>query len=243
MMQQSDPRKSNTPRYRQIERDIRKRIEAREAKPGDPIESERTLARRYGVSLMTARHALRELETQGFVDRRVGAGTFVAQPKIHFNKLISFTEQAASRSLVSRSQVISATLAAGLGEIASRLAAPCDTRFVKLERIRLADNEPLALETCYLPESDFSGILSQPLDRKSLFDILEDQYSVSICYADEEVDATPADTRTAKYLRLEPGQPVLRIRQLLYTASAKPIAYSLGFYRSDRHSVLVRRFR
>jgi GntR family transcriptional regulator len=192
---------------------------------------------------MTARHALRELESQGFVDRRVGVGTFVAQPKIHFNKLVSFTEQAASRSLASHSHVISATVTSGLMEVASRLAAPSDARFVKLERLRLANSEPLALETCYLPEAEFAGLLKQPLDRKSLFHILEDEYGVSICYADEEVDATAADTRTAKYLRLDPGQPVLRIRQLLYTASGKPIAYSFGFYRSDRHSVVVRRFR
>ena len=93
---------SDTPAYRRIQYALRKRIEDGELQPGDPVPSERELARNHEVSLMTARHALAELEHEGLVDRRRGAGTFVALPKIHFNRLASFTEQMASRGLPAR---------------------------------------------------------------------------------------------------------------------------------------------
>jgi GntR family transcriptional regulator len=80
-------------------------------------------------------------------------------------------------------------------------------------------------------------------ERSSLFMTLEQDYGVQLSYADEEVDATGADLRTSKLLNVPPGAPVLRIRQVLYSAAGRAIAYSLALYRSDRHSLLVRRFR
>jgi GntR family transcriptional regulator len=88
MLQKTD---SDAPAYRRIQYALRKRIEAGELQPGDAVPSERELARNHEVSLMTARHALAELEHDGLVDRRRGTGTFVALPRIHFNRLASFT--------------------------------------------------------------------------------------------------------------------------------------------------------
>src|ERR1700761_7294907 len=101
-------RKNGTPAYKRIQAAILKRIERGELKPGDPVHSERLLARLHEVSLMTARHALVGLEREGLVERRHGAGTFVAAPKIHFNKLMSYTEHMSSRGLAPRSRVLMA---------------------------------------------------------------------------------------------------------------------------------------
>ena len=81
------------PAYKRIQSSIRKRIDAGKLKPGDLVDSERELAKLHSVSLMTARHALADLAREGVVERRHGAGTFVARPKVHFNKLLSYTEQ------------------------------------------------------------------------------------------------------------------------------------------------------
>src|SRR5579871_723298 len=99
--------RNGTPVYKRIQNAIRTRIESLELQPGDSVPSERELARIHKVSLMTARHALAELEREGMVERRRGAGTFVAPPKIHFNRLMSYTELMAGRSLTSRSKLIS----------------------------------------------------------------------------------------------------------------------------------------
>ena len=112
------------PAYQRIQGTIRKRIEEGELHPGDAVESERELARLHQVSLMTARHALASLEREGVVERRRGIGTFVATPKIHFNKLTSYTEQMASRGLSARSKILTTSVVNGEHEIAARLALP-----------------------------------------------------------------------------------------------------------------------
>src|SRR6202795_4138390 len=97
---------NGTPAYRRIKSAILRRIETGQLKTGDAVDSERELAKIHHVSLMTARHALAALQQEGMVERRRGAGTFVAPPKIHFNKLMSYTEQMASRGLAAGSRLL-----------------------------------------------------------------------------------------------------------------------------------------
>ena len=238
------PRNRNgLPAYQRIQSTIRKRIDAGRLRPGDAVASERDLARIHRVSLMTARHALAFLEREGVVERRRGVGTFVTTPKIHFNKLKSYTEQMAGRSLKAGSRVLFAKLIDNEQEATARLSLPPNSGVIKLERLRHAAGEPFALETCYLSAAEFPGLLSAPLGRDSLFTILERKYKVEISYADEEIDATAADSRTAELLDIPRREPLLRIRQVIYSSKGKAFLYVLGFYRSDRHNLAIRRFR
>jgi GntR family transcriptional regulator len=235
--------RNGVPAYQRIQGVIRKRIESGQLRTGDPVASERDLARIHQVSLMTARHALASLEREGIVERRRGIGTFVSTPKIHFNKLMSYTEQMAGRSLIVGSKILFAKIIHDEQEIAARLALPTSTGIIKLERLRHTSDEPFALETCYFSSAEFPNLLSAPLNRESLFKILEREYQVEIGYADEEIDATAADARISELLSVPRGEPVMRIRQLIYSTKGKAVTYVLGFYRSDRHKLLIRRFR
>src|ERR1700675_4451008 len=127
--------RNGTPAYKKIQNVIRRRIEGGQLKIGDSVDSERELARIHSVSLMTARHALAGLEREGVVERRRGSGTFVAPPKIHFNKLMSYTEHMSSRGLSPRSRVLAAKLIEHQTEIAARLAVTPNHRLVKVERL------------------------------------------------------------------------------------------------------------
>ena len=236
-------RPNGMPAYQKIQASIVKRIESGQLKPGDAVDSERELARIHQVSLMTARHALTALEREGMVDRRRGAGTFVAPPKIHFNKLTSFTEQMAGRSLMACSKVLSFGVVDNEQEVAARLALASTTRLHKVERLRLAADEPFAVETCYLPADEFSTLTRSQISRGSLFSILEGTYGIQIAYADEEMDATAASPATANLLKVGRDEPLLRIRQLIFSTKGRAALYVLGLYRSDRHTLLVRRFR
>src|SRR6516165_12073715 len=100
-------RSDGLPAYQRIQGTIIRQLELGRLKPGDIVDSERELAKIHGVSLMTARHALTALEREGLVVRRRGAGTFVTPPKIHFNKLMSYTEQMSGRGLAVSSKLIS----------------------------------------------------------------------------------------------------------------------------------------
>jgi GntR family transcriptional regulator len=231
------------PAYQRIQSVIRKRIDSGQLQPGDPVPSERDLAKTHKVSLMTARHALAFLEREGVVERRRGIGTFVAQPKIHFNKLMSYTEQMAARTLSAAAKVLFAKIVDNENEAAARLSLPPNSRIIKLERLRHASGEPFALETCFLNAAEFPALLDAPVARESLFGILERDYKVELGYADEEVDATAADPRIAELLAIPRREPLLRIRQVIYSTKGKAIMYVLGFYRSDRHNLVIRRFR
>jgi GntR family transcriptional regulator len=235
--------RDGVPAYQRIQNAIRKRIEAGQLRPGDSVDSERDLARIHQVSLMTARHALASLERDGAVERRRGVGTFVSAPRIHFNKLMSYTEQMASRSLTASSKILVAKVIHDEQEIMARLALPPTSGVIKLERLRHSSDEPFALETCYFSAAEFPDLLSAPLNRESLFKILERDYHVELGYADEEVDATAADPRTAELMTIPRGAPLLRIRQLIYSTKGTAVTYVLGLYRSDRHKLLIRRFR
>src|SRR6201984_1376318 len=160
--------RNGLPANQKIRGAIRKRIDTGQLHPGDAVASERDLAKIHQVSLMTARHALASLEREGIVERRRGIGTFVAAPKIHFNKLMSYTEQMSGRSLVAASKVLFAKVLDNENEAAARLSLPPTSQIIKLERLRHAAGEPFALETCHLSEAQFPGFLEAPLGRESL---------------------------------------------------------------------------
>ncbi len=235
--------RNGTPAYQRIQNAIRHRIESSHLKPGDSVPSERELAKVHKVSLMTARHALVGLEREGLVERRRGAGTFVATPKIQFNKLMSYTEHMSSRGLTPNSRVLVSRIIAGEPEVAARLGLPPNSALVKIERLRLTGEEPFALEACHLPAGEFSEVVNAPLGRASLFATLQYEYGVELAYADEEVDATAADGRVAELLGVAQGYPVLRIRQVIYSTKGKATIYVVGLYRSENHRLLIRRFR
>ena len=235
--------RNGMPAYQRIQGKIRRTIETGGLRPGDAVPSERELARIHDVSLMTARHALASLEHEGAVERRRGVGTFVAAPKIHFNKLMSYTEQMGSRSLDACSKVLLAKIIDDEQDVNARLALTPKSKVVKIERLRHAADEPFALETCYLSAAQFSGLIGAPLQHESLFATLERNYNIELGYADEEVDATAADQRTAELLGVPKREPLLRIRQVIYSTKGVVILYVIGMYRSDRHNLVIRRFR
>jgi len=235
--------RNGVPAYQRIQSTILQKIESGGLRPGDAVPSERELAKIHQVSLMTARHALASMEREGVVERRRGIGTFVSAPRIHFNRLMSYTEQMASRNLIASSEVLFAKILDDEQEAAARLSLPPKSRIIKFERLRHAAGEPFALETCHLSEAQFPGFLQAPLDRESLFAILKQTYKIELGYADEEVDATAADARTAELLEVARREPLLRIRQVIYSKKGTVILYVLGLYRSDRHNLVIRRFR
>jgi GntR family transcriptional regulator len=232
-----------TPAYKKIQESIVRRIKDGELRIGDPVFSERELAKLHDVSLMTARHALAGLEREGLVERRRGAGTFVAPPKIHFNKLMSYTEQMAGRNVPISSRILALKVVQNEPEVALRLSLASTARLLKLERVREAGNEPFAIETCYLSADEFAGLGRDALKRGSLFALLEREFGLEIAHADEEIDATQADPEIARLLAIPRGMPLLRIRQIIFSKQGKPSIYVVGVYRADRHTVHIRRFR
>jgi GntR family transcriptional regulator len=128
-------------------------------------------------------------------------------------------------------------------EVAARLALVDNTRLNRVSRLRLGADEPFALETCYFSAVEYPDLTRTSLGKGSLFSMLERDYGIQLAYADEEVDATAADSTTAHHLQVPRGHPLLRMRQVIYSTKGKAAIYVLGLYRSDRYNLLIRRFR
>lgn len=157
---------------------------------------------------------------------------------------MSYTEQMGSRGLTPASKVLMVKVVDDEEEATARLSLAPRSRVLKLERLRhAAGGEPFALETCYLPGDTFVNLQSGKLENDSLFSTLQRDYQVELSYSDEEVDATAADPRTAELLGLPKRAPLLRIRQVIFSTKGAVTLYVLGLYRSDRHNLVIRRYR
>ncbi len=231
------------PRYAQIYESIRTRISSGELKVGDRLEPERQLAAQFQVTQMTVRQALDLLERDGLLERKHGSGTFVSAPRINWNRLMSFTEQMALRGLKVSSQLLSSGVVRADPASAEQLHIACGARLVRIERLRIAGDEPLAVEVCVLPLGACPQLLAHPLDRTSLFRVLEEHYRLCISHAEETIEIAVADTRMADLLKVPTRSPLLKVHQLLFAWRDQPIAISTGWYRADRHTFKVVRTR
>lgn len=148
-----------------------------------------------------------------------------------------------SLGLVAHSRTISRAVVSSEYEIAARLGVPSGSPLARLERVRLAGAEPVAFEICWWAADEFQPLMDAPLEHGSLFDTLENKCGIRLAYADEEIDATTADSKMAELLGIPRGAPLLRMRQIIFSTTGKATLYVTGFYRSGQHTLRIRRFR
>src|SRR3989442_12850833 len=141
-------RNSPLPRYYQLKEIMRERVRAGEWQPGDLIPSERELGETYGISRMTARQAITDLVNEGLFYREQGKGTFVSRNKItqQLIHLTGFTEDIRARGQRPGTRVLSAEMRLADEPTAERLRINPGALIFHLQRLRLADGEPLAIE-------------------------------------------------------------------------------------------------
>jgi GntR family transcriptional regulator len=224
------------PLHHQVYLDLRASLDSGEWRSGDRLPTERELAARYGCSLITVRRALGELAREARIERTRGRGTFVSRPSIRLDLggSLSFAEEMADQGLVagtrlvaSRSEPAGSTVAAALG-----IEPGAPTLYV--ERLRLADDEPLLLEQVHLPADRFPGLLSADLERDSLYDLLARRYGTQVARARESYVPVSLPAREARLLGQEPHRLALLVEGVAYTSAGIPVEYARSFVRGDR---------
>lgn len=226
---------SLTPHYARIEQDLLGRIQRGDLPPGTQLPSEKELSEQFGVSRITAKRVLNDLVQSGLVYRQQGRGTFVGQPRIReISGFASFTEDVKSRGLTPSSKILMFDEVNPDREVRQRLKLDKGERVYCLQRIRLANRKPVALETAYLPVRLCPGLPTEDLEGRSLYATLRDKYQVHPTWADAEIEAAPATRTEVQHLGLKTGDAVLIARRLTYSASFEVIETVRSVYRGDR---------
>ncbi len=203
---------------------------------GGRLPPERELSERFEVARETLRRCLRELELDGLLQRRQGAGTFVSgQPVVKQPLLMSFSEEMRQRGLVPSSEVLSSRLLAAGAKLAQRLKVMPGTQLLEVRRLRLASDEPMALETVYLVHSRVPGFDAAVLATGSLYELLEARYGLQIRAASQQLQATVLNEEEAGALGVAPFSPSLLVERLSHAGSGDVVEYAKTLYRADRY--------
>jgi GntR family transcriptional regulator len=227
------------PRWYQISERLRVALEKGEFVRGDALPSETALTKRFGVSRTTARSALDNLESAGLIERRSGRGSIVLPPKVDqpLNLLTSFGEDMRARGLRPGYRDVRTAVHRAGAEVAAALGVEPHTAVLRVDRIHLADDDPIALSSSYLapaavpPDVTIAeGVLSG-----SLYAWLEREHGARIAGGSEVIESEVADAATAAALAVPVGAPLLVARRTARDATGAPIEYAVRHYRADRY--------
>jgi DNA-binding GntR family transcriptional regulator len=236
---------SPQPLYLRVYRLIADEIASGNLGPGDRLPSERDLTERLGVSRATVRRALGELAEDGLVEASAGRGSFVATgPLVEPpNELLSFTELGGRHGLQATARVLRLESRPATIEEAEAFGVAPGADLVELERLRLLDEVPVAVDATRFPLARVPGALTTDFAAASLYDLLE-QSGFPPVRAAYTVEALPAPEREGALLGIRRGEPVLVAETAAYDPSDRLVELARTHYRSDRYrfrATLVRR--
>ncbi len=228
---------SPIPYYVQLNDALRTEIDTGTWQPGDRLPGEHELCDRYGISRTVVRQALRELELEGYVYRRKGKGSFVAEPKISENlaqRLLGFHQDMIERGLTPNSQVLSSEIESSGIKVAGYLEIEVGAPVIAIERLRLVNDEPRILVSSYLPYELCPGLEKLDLTDVSLYVILEEHFHLFIARGRRYIESVLADEREADLMQIESGSPLMLVNSISYRADGKPIEFYNAVHRGDR---------
>lgn len=221
------------PKYRQLRTALKELIS--ELPAGSSMPTERELGQRFGVSRGTVRHALDRLEAEQLIYRYQGKGTFVAKPKIdQVLELASHTASIRARGMEPSSRLVGVSRTVATLTVAEMIGAAEGSPVLQLERVRLANSEPLAMELLYLDAARFGELEALLGSSQSLYALLRDRYGIELAWGEETIEARVATEREADLLGIALGSPVLLLCRQSFDAEGRPVEYVQSVYRADR---------
>lgn len=227
--------------YIQIAEGLIAQIESGELAPGDRLPPERELSERLGVNRMTLRQALQVLEMRGLLTRQQGVGTHIAQPKIEraAGRVTSFTKGMQRRGYKTGARLIMLERRAVEVSVANRLNLPVSAPVYYGHRLRLLNQEPVMLEKFILPVQRFPGLEGHDLDNRSIYEIMETEYGVSVDRAQKSLEAVCATEYEARCLGIEPGASLMLEQRLAFDQNDQPVEIGKDLYRGDRFRFVI----
>src|ERR1700689_3462064 len=227
------------PKYYQVKRELLELTAALDA--GSPVPPERELARSYGTSRTTVRQALAELVIEGRLLRMQGKGTFVAKPKVaQLLELASYTEGMRAHGLHPQTKILDIGYVTTDEQLAVLLGIRPGGRALRIHRLRLADGEPMSIDTSHLPARRFPGLRRQLERHASLYETLRTGYGIHLAEAEETIETILADPPDANPLGVDAGIPLLLSSRHAIDTTGQPVEWAQSWYRGDRYKFITR---
>lgn len=235
---------SPIPLHVQLKRALARLIEEGKLKPGDRIMSESELCEKYNISRITARRAIDDLAREGYLRKIPGKGTFVSAPKIveKLGFLVTFTEDMLSRGLKPGSKLLKRDVIKPATDILECLQLSEGERAIYLERLLLANEEPICFQKVFLPLKIFAGFLAvdeKEVETKELCDVLNMFVPRPVVWARQALESVLITGKEAKLLGVPEGSPGLLCERTTFDEADNPVEYVEFLYRADRYKFMV----
>ncbi len=233
---------SPVPLYTQIKEILRDRILDGTYQAHEQMPSESELMNTFGVSRITVRQALGDLQKEGLIFKIHGKGTYVSKPKAFQDlaRLQGFGEAMHSRGYETYNRLISLRDIAPPKQVGAMLKVPRGQRVTEIRRLRFLNREPISLDVSYLQRAIGVRLAKEDLATRDIFLILENDYGIALGHAELSIEANTADEALAGMLGVTEGAPVLRIQRLTCDGNGVPLDFEYLYYRGDAFQYRVR---
>src|SRR5579859_4706548 len=182
-----------------------------------------------------------ELVVEGRLLRMQGKGTFVAKPKVaQLLELASYTEGMRAHGLHPHTKILDIGYVTADEKLAALLGIRAGGRALRIHRLRLADGEPMSIDTSHLPARRFPGLRKQLERELSLYETLRLAYGIQLTEAEETIETVLADPHDARLLDVDPGLPLLLLSRHAYDVTGEPVEWAQSWYRGDRYKFVTR---
>ena len=232
-------RASALPLWAQLEVALRRRLGTGEFDDGFPTEAE--LIAHYGVSRPTVRQAVGALADDGLVVRTRGKGTEVVSTPVEQSLpgAYSMAKAISASGHSERSRVLVAERTAAPAEVAVRLGVDENAEVVHVERLRLADDEPLAIDRSWFPLVVAEPLLGLDLTSGSLYDMIAEETGRRPTGGEEEIKPARPDGVARRLLGLDTDGLTFEIVRRLW-AGTEPFEHRVSTIRADRYRLTNR---
>ncbi len=231
-------RRRPEPLWHQVEQSIRGRIESGEWPTGSRIPAEDRLCELLGVSRITVRHAIRNLEESGLLRREHGRGTFVRSATVvaGTRELTGFTGEMSRLGLVAGSRLLELSVVPAAAEVAGALGIAHGAPVVRIRRLRLGGSAPIGIQTAHIPSARVPGFLDDGPPEGSLYERLRARYGIVAEEAHEVYRVALVGTADAALLDVPAGSPAFVIERISGDGRG-PFEFTLSLMRGDLYEI------